>query len=209
MNLKRVHLLAAMLAIMLGSFATRAEATPITGGFSFTGNFKPVNGVTGKVTTLANATGLDFLALTGSTSTPGVAGQFLVNSASGTFASLVGTHGTIRDFSFAGLGSVKFPNLGVPLVNFQTLSNLTFTLTSIAAPLLQTSTFLVLSGQGTFQGGNYTATPFDFNFTGNAGGGTFSFSSSNTSQVPEPATLSVFGVGLLVAASRLKRRVSA
>ena len=82
-----------------------AEASPITGGFSIIGNFKPVNGVTGAVTTLGSATGLDFLALFGTTSTPGTPGGILVTQGTGTLSGLTGATGTIRDFSFAGLGS--------------------------------------------------------------------------------------------------------
>ncbi len=183
-----------------------AEASPITGGFSIIGNFKPVNGVTGAVTTLGSATGLDFLALFGTTSTPGTPGGILVTQGTGTLSGLTGATGTIRDFSFAGLGSANFPTLGVPLVNFQSIGGLTFTLTSIAVTGQSNST-LSLLGQGILSMAGYTNTTGSFIFTGNGAGGTFSFSSSQAgAQVPEPASLALLGGGLLVCAGVLSRR---
>ena len=184
-----------------------AEASPITGGFSIVGNFKPVNGVTGAVSSLGAATGLDFLALFGTTSTPGTPGGVLVTQATGSLAALTGSMGTIRDFSFAGAGSTNFPNLSVPLVNFQSLGGLTFTLTSIAIQGAQTNSTLSLLGQGILSMAGYTNTTGSFVFTGNGAGGTFSFSSSQAgAQVPEPASLALLGGGLLVCAAVLGRR---
>lgn len=183
-----------------------AEASPITGGFSIVGNFKPVNGVTGVVTSLGSATGIDFLALFGMTSTPGVAGTMLVTQGTGTLGALTGQMGTIRDFSFAGAGSTNFPNLSVPLVSFQSVGGLTFTLTSVAVQS-QSSSSLSLLGQGILSMAGYTNTTGSFVFTGNGAGGTFSFSSSQAgAQVPEPASLALLGGGLLVCAAVLGRR---
>jgi hypothetical protein len=195
-------------ALALVLFAASAEATPIVGSFSISGNFLPVNGLTGALTTLGLATGIDFIDLNGSTPTPGTAGQFTVNSASLDFSGLVGQTGAIRDFSFAGAGSTSFPNVAIPLVAFQTVGGLTFTLTSMAAPLLQNNTFLALSGQGFFSMTGYADTWGTFDFSGNGSGGTFSFSASNgaTSAVPEPASMALLGAGLLVCAATLNRR---
>jgi len=194
------------IALTLLFSVASAEASPITGAFSIVGNFKPVNGVTGAVSTLGAATGLDFLALFGTTSTPGTPGGVLVTQASGSLAGLTGSMGTIRDFSFAGAGSTNFPNLSVPLVNFQSLGGLTFTLTSVAVTQ-QSNSVLALLGQGVLSMAGYSNTAGTFNFTGNGAGGTFSFSSSQAgAQVPEPASLALLGGGLLVCAAVLGRR---
>jgi len=201
----------------LAFFASTAEAGPITGQMSISGNFRPVDGATGAFTTLGLATGLDFFTGSGANGagiTPGVAGSFVVNAATGDFSSLLNQTGLIRDFSFAGPGSTNFPALGVPLIAFQTVGSLTFTLTSIAAPLVQSDSLLVLSGQGilSMAGFSDTAGIFDFSSTGafnfsSKGAGELFNSSSNTgSQVPEPASLALLGGGLLVCAATLSRR---
>jgi hypothetical protein len=183
-----------------------AEASPITGGFSIVGNFRPVNGVTGAQTTLGVATGLNFLNVLagGPPAGPGLPGQMLVTQASGDLSALAGAFGLIRDFSFAGAGSTNYPNLSVPLVSFQSIAGLTFTLTSVAVQQ-QSNTVLTLLGQGVLNMAGYSATAGTFNFTGNQGGGTFSFSSSQAT-VPEPASLALLGGGLLVFAAVHGRR---
>ena len=183
-----------------------AEAAPITGAFSISGNFFPVNG--GALSALSAATGIDF----GAALSPGSAGAFSVNSANGDFSFLAGTSGLIRDFSFAGAGSTNFPvpSSGTPILAFQTFAaapTLAFALESIGATF-QNGTFLLLSGQGTFNMSGFSSTPGTFDFSGNGAGGTFSFSASNGAvpQVPEPASLVLLGAGLLVCAASLSRR---
>jgi hypothetical protein len=149
--------------------------------------------------------------------TPGVAGSFLVTAASGDFSGFLNQTGSIRDFSFAGAGSLNFPNLNVPLVAFQSVGIaplLTFTLTSIAAPIVQNNNLLVLSGQGILSMAGFTDTPgiFDFsstgafNFSSRGAGELFNSGSSTGAQVPEPASLALLGGGLLVCAAVLGRR---
>jgi hypothetical protein len=180
-----------------------------------------VDGVTGAFTPLGAATGLDFFTGNGANGTgitPGVAGSFLVTAASGNFNPFLGQNGSIRDFSFAGAGSSNFPNLGVPLLAFQSVSSglatLTFTLTSIAAPIVQNNNLLVLSGQGILSMAGFTDTPgvFDFsstgafNFSSRGAGELFNSGSTTGAQVPEPASLALLGGGLLVCAAVLGRR---
>jgi hypothetical protein len=193
-----------------------AEAAPITGAMSITGNFRPVDGVTGALTTLGAATGLDFFTGNGANGTgitPGVAGSFLVTAASGSFGTFLNQTGSIKDFSFAGPGSTNFPNLGVPLISFQSIGALTFTLTSIA-PIMQNNNLLVLSGQGILSMAGFSDTVGIFDFSSN---GAFNFSSwgagelfnstgTTGAQVPEPASLALLGGGLLVCAGVLSRR---
>jgi hypothetical protein len=204
--LKRLGLASALTALLVGTSVLPAEATPITGAMSISGNFKAVNGLTGALTTLGAATGIDFIALIGSTSSPGAAGQFFVNASTGTFAPFQGTTGSIRDFSFAGAGSGNFPNPNIvgPLLSFQALGGLSFTLQSVSL-VFQSNNALVLTGQGIFQMAGFTDTTGTFDFTGNGAGGTFSFSSSNQA-VPEPASLVLLGTGLIIISVSLRRR---
>lgn len=211
--LKRVGLAVALVALLSTVWAPRAEASPITGGFSIIGNFLPVDS-TGNVTSLASASGLDFITLFGSTATPGVNGNFLVTSANGSFNGLAGTSGSIRDFSFLGAGSAAFPNPNVagPLLAFQSLATATFTLTSIGAPtVLSGGSSLLLSGQGYFSMNGYTNTYGTFTFTGNGANGTFSFSASNGSTgvtVPEPASAALLSGGLMLLAFGRRYRLN-
>lgn len=192
-----------VVGVMLGT-SVAAQAGPIQGGFSITGNFLPVVGSTGAPTSLQLATGLDFINLFGSLATPGGAGTIQVNSANGDFSSLVNTTGTIRDFSFAGGGSSSFPS--TTLLAFQQLGALTFDLLSISV-VLQMQQFLALSGSGIFHKAGFQDTYGTFSLTGNGANNTFSFSASQGAgaAVPEPAALLLLSVGLLSAAAFLRR----
>jgi hypothetical protein len=195
----KAKIVAAVAALLLACSASTAQAAPISGSFSMSGNFLPLNSWD-LFTSLDLATGLDFIALTGSESSPGTAGQFLVNSAKGDFASLVGQTGTIQDLTFA-------PGLFTPIYAFQSVGALTFDLLSIV-PVIQTADFLLLSGTGVLHfGGNDAAAVFKF--SGNGDDGTFSFSASEgTTAVPEPASMLLTGSGLAALALIRRRRTS-
>ena len=199
--------LSTAIALTLAFCVATAEAGPITGGMSISGDFKPVNGVTGALTTLAAASGLDFVALIGGASSPGTAGQFLVNSTSGDFDSVLGMTGLIRDFSFKGVGSTNFPT--VPLLSFQTVGGVTFDLTSITSVLQPANmNLLAISGIGLLSMAGFTDTAGTFDFSAQSARGTFSFSASNggAQQVPEPSSLALLGVGLSAYAAAVGRR---
>ena len=199
--------LSTAIALTLAFCVATAEAGPITGGMSISGDFKPVNGVTGALTTLAAASGLDFVSLIGGASSPGTAGQFLVNSTSGDFDSVLGMTGLIRDFSFKGVGSTNFPT--VPLLSFQTVGGVTFDLTSITSVLQPANmNLLAISGIGLLSMAGFTDTAGTFDFSAQSARGTFSFSASNggAQQVPEPSSLALLGVGLSAYAAAVGRR---
>ena len=112
-----------LLVFALGVSA--AHATQITGDFSLSStagqSFVPVNGATGATATIGTATGLDFTTIISGgvpQKTPGVPGQFTINTATGNFAPLIGTVGAMKDFTFAGLGSPSYPN--APIAAFET-----------------------------------------------------------------------------------------
>jgi hypothetical protein len=204
MNLK-VKSVGAMLSLLL-ALAARAEAAPIlTGGFSITGNFLAVHGADGTAANLDDATGIDFIAFAGSTPTPGTAGDFFVNSASGDFSSLLFSAGKIRDFTFAGTGSTDFPSMPPLLTAFESVGGLTFDLTSIWV-VMQNEDFLSLKGTGVFNKAGFEATAGSFTFSGNQADSTFSFSSSNKATVPEPASALLLGIGSAAIGLRSRRR---
>ena len=188
--------------IVLCLSAATAEAGPITGDFSITGNFLPVIGATGNVSTLGLATALDFTNFFGSAKTPGVDGTIAVNSGSGDFLGLVGSVGKIRDFTFAGTGSSNFPT--TTLLGFQSYPTfgLTFDLLNVAT-VLQTANFLLLNGTGVFHLAGFEDTQGTFYFSGNGANKTFSFSASQAA-IPEPSSLlfAIVGIG----AAYLRRR---
>jgi len=195
----RAKIVGVVAALLLAVSASSAQAAPISGSFSMTGNFLPLNSWD-LFTSLDLATGLDFIALTGSESSPGTAGEFMVNSAKGDFASLVGQTGTIQDLTF-GTG------LFMPIYGFQSVGGLTFDLLSIV-PVIQNADFLLLSGTGVLHFGGSDAAGV-FKFSGNGDDGTFSFSASEgTTTVPEPASMLLTGTGLAALALARRRRAT-
>jgi hypothetical protein len=195
----RAQIVGFVAGLFLAVSVCTVQAAPLSGGLSITGNFLPLDSL-GQVTSLDLATGLDFINLFGSTPTPGTPGTFLVNSAKGDLAPLLGHVGTIDDISFG-------PGLFSPVLGFQSVGTLTFDLLSIA-PVLQTADFLVLAGSGVLHFGADVAQG-TFKFTGNGADGTFSFSGSDgITTVPEPSSILLMGTGLAVATVGRRRRAS-
>ena len=168
-----------ILAISLGSSVPAASATLIEGAFSLTSfGFTPEDSV-GGTTTLDVATQIDF------------SSTVLAGGASG-------------DFGFVDFASVTMngdPLIFNPFVAsapFFTISTLwSFDLDSIVIDL-QSASQLNLTGLGTIKDltTGLDDTPGNWIATFNTSGASFSFSSS-TSTIPEPATLALFGIGLL------------
>jgi len=189
------QLVCALMVATALTVATRAEAGPITGGIAFTGAANPLGG-----STWATATGIDFGAVTVASST----------LPTGSYLGTQGTSVVFTDFTFS-----PFPQAGVnPLWSF-TFGGTLFTfdlssLTSVTQTGTGASASLTLVGTGILKRNGTDDTFSLFTLTApSAGGGTFSFSASNTAiPTPEPGSLIMLGMGLLGIAAIIRRRPS-
>jgi hypothetical protein len=146
-------------------------------------------------TTLGLATGLDFTA-------GGDGYNFQVTGALGDFLGLIGQFGTLTDFQFS-------PSLSPsPLDPLWAVAGFEFVADSVTV-VLQNDNALVLRAVGTIEDTNgvYDDTPGIWDFTLNQTGQLLSFSFSTATNVPEPATLALFGAGLL-GLGMLRRRAA-
>jgi hypothetical protein len=178
--------------VALSAAVSPVMATAINGAVSLSGtytvdgtNFKPFNPIT-------NPTGA-----TAFTSFSSVE----VESATGDYSGTVGQAVTHNAFVFD-----PFLTAITPLWTF-TMGGTTysFNLNSLTIDY-RAANSIVLSGLGEANITGFDTTPGDWTFTANSGGGTFSFSSTNT--VPDGgATAMLMGVGLL-GLGAIRRKIS-
>jgi len=172
--------------------AAPAMANTINGAISLSGsytvdgtNFKPFNAIT-------NPTGA-----TAFTSFSGVR----VDDANGDYSGTVGASVTHNAFVFE-----PFTTAITPLWTFTVgATTYSFDLDSVSIDF-RNSKSIVLSGQGEANITGFDTTPGDWTFTANAGGGTFSFSSTNV--VPDGGATAVMLGAALLGLGAIRRKTS-
>jgi hypothetical protein len=185
--IRRTVALAALALLPMVSMATPISTLPhINGSLEMFGDLAPTGS---PIMDLGQATGLNFLG-----------DDFTVDHAYGDLAA-GGVRqldiGFIQDFGFKPL----WPSPVAPLWSIKGFS---FVMTSITI-LKQTSGSLWLVGNGYMTHAGFQATTATWNLQVNAVIGKFFFGSSSAT-VPEPATLLIFGAGLLGLAGMRRRR---
>lgn len=172
-------------AAVLALTSAGAQAAFITGDVSFV-----TTGVPNSVS-WGTATGVNF--------TNGVDENEVGGSApTGDFLGSTGTDATFTSFLFSG----------VPVNPLWTMTfgdNFAFNLASLNVDF-QSGSFLLLSGTGMLTRNGVDATPYRWLFSGQGESGSFSASSTNINDVPEPATLTLFGLSLIGLAAGVRRR---
>jgi hypothetical protein len=187
--------------------APEASAALISGGSSlgWTGSFQPEDG-SGNLVDIGSATYIDFFP-----DGPGGVAVTPLSNATGDLA-VIGplTVGTITDFALVNAPIVNF-------VAFLGLGGESFSLDiNTLTVVTQNSTGIVLRGNATLNlVPGFDPTPgtyaMSFNSTGGmSNGANFEFTfSAGAAAVPEPATLGLFGLGLLGLGAAARRRRNA
>ena len=185
----KVSLVLASALLACFAMVSPAQAEPIQGEFTMAGDNKPVGG-----TGLGDATGIDF-----------IGDDFVVIAANGHFAAKGvsgGDTGSIKDFTFS-------PSLsGAPISEFWKIGDFKFELQTISV-IHQSSNGLVLGGLGVITHPDFDKTNGSFAIsTQRATFGTlYSFSGH---AIPEPASLSLMGLGALgLFVARRRRKAAA
>jgi hypothetical protein len=209
MELKMKTQLAGVVGALAMLTIASASAAPITGSINMYGDFQPKIGAA-NTQNMALANAIDFLLPSG-----GGTGTFDTGSGTGTLATFAfSSGGVIKDFSFDPFA---------PVNTFYTItvggSTLSFDLTGLTINS-QNSNFLTLSGTGTLHLDGYDDTAGNWNFSGQSSAGaspraTFSWSAGSSAiaqppvGVPEPGSLSLLGLGVLLAGLAGRKRAKA
>lgn len=183
--------LSLVLAGAMMALAAEAQATPITGGISFSGlGANPTGG-----SDWSTATGVDFVSLA------------LAGSGTGSYAGVFAL-ATFNDFTYDP-GLSPSPVLLWTFTDFpRTYSFDLSSLTSVVKSGSAASSSVAVNGLGTLHITGYEDTAGTFVFTGNSSNGSFSFSASDgaSASVPEPTSVFLLGTGLLGIVALVQRR---
>lgn len=177
-NLLKTATVAMGLALAAFTVAPAANAAPlITGSFAFAGAASLPAGQT-----LATTNEIDFSSL------------FATGTGIGDYSSIhAGDTGTI-------VSSLVFSPFSGPVSNFMSLDGFTFSLDAITNVSQSSSgglDSLTLQTNGIVSHSGYANTLGNMLITANSAGGiSISFSGTEVSPIPEPATLALFGLGL-------------
>lgn len=178
MTRQRILALAGVVALL----PAVGNAVPISGGIAMYGDYAPVDANGNVVSSLLQATGFDFLG-----------DDFTVDSVTGDFAAAgigPGDAGTLSDFQFSPLS----PS---PVNPLWAIAGFEFILQSVTVDA-QSATQMTLHGTGILKGPGFQSTPGTWDMIANSKYSRFFFGSTTTAvAVPEPATLMLFGAGLL------------
>ncbi len=182
----------ALSAGLLAASALSAVAAPIVGTLGIAGAYRAED-ASGNLTTLGNAVAIDFAPVNAGTSGSGLI--FVTTSGGNLDGIAAGTMGSILDLFFAPFSG--------PVAGFFSVGGLTFDLESVQI-VSQSNDGIILKGTGKMHYAGYDVTEGTWGASFNdAGGGpnpsgVFSWSSDVASAaVPEPASLALFGAGLL------------